>query len=90
MYDYAGQPKSTFSVEIVSCLQPPISTCMSFQGQLKTKNDKEGKSGVILHSKQKFTYNTHNTTHIKLYIGNIIAKKFIYTYITATCRISEH
>ena len=24
-----------------------------------------------LHSKQKYAYNTHNTTNIELYIGNI-------------------
>ena len=35
----------------------------------------------IIHSKQKYTYNTHNI------IGNIIAKKWL---ITATYKISEY
>ena len=29
---------------------------------------------AYLHSKQKYTHNTHNTTYTQLYIGNIIAK----------------
>ena len=37
----------------------------------------------FLHSKPQYTYNTHKTTHIKLYIRNI-------AYITATYKISEH
>ena len=32
---------------------------------------------IRVHTKQKYTYNTHKTTHIQLYIGNIIAKKSV-------------
>ena len=36
---------------------------------------KELLSQLSLHSKQKYTHNTHKTAHIQTYIGNIIAKK---------------
>ena len=41
-----------------------------------------------LHSKPQHAYNTHNTTRIALYIGNIFCKNI--THITATYKISEH
>ena len=43
----------------------------------------------VIHSEQKFTYDTHKTTpYTALYIDNIIAK--INAYISATYKISEH
>ena len=40
-----------------------------------------------LHSKQKYAYNTHNTTHLQLYIGNIFAN---VAHTTATYKIIDH
>ena len=42
----------------------------------------------FLHSKQKYAYDTHNTTHTELYIGNIFLEKF--THIITTYKISVH
>ena len=43
---------------------------------------------MCLHSKQKYAYKTHNTTHIELNIGNIFAEKI--AHVTATYKISKH
>ena len=39
----------------------------------KTKIHKPHMPNLIVHSKQRYTYNTHKTIHIQLYIGTIIA-----------------
>ena len=40
---------------------------------------------LSIHSKHKYAYDAHNTTHIELYIGSISVKK--NAHITATYRI---
>ena len=39
-------------------------------------------ASVLQQSKQKYAYNTHNTTHIELYLGNIFAKNSLI-YVTS-------
>ena len=41
----------------------------------------------FIHTRQRYAYNTHETTHIETYIDNIVSAAKKNAHITDTCNI---